>query len=351
MKFVHIADLHLGASPEEERLGKDVRGREIWDTLARVLAFCREEGVDLLLIAGDLFHRQPLLGQVRELDQLFASLAGTRVVFIAGNHDWVKPDSRYRSFSWSPNVYPLLGDALEAVYFEDLGTAVYGFSYHRRDIPEPLYDGLKAPRRYPHEILLAHGGDAAHIPIRKESLAASGFDYVALGHIHLPQQVVPGRAFYAGALEPIDLGDTGAHGFILGEVTERGTKAEFVPFACREYIHLTLQVDGDTTNRSLLDQLKKEIDFRGREHFYKVVLEGSRDPETEFYPQELAGAGLVLEVLDHTRPAYDLEALERENRENLLGKFIGRFREARPGSLEAEALYEGVQALLGEKIG
>ena len=35
-------------------------------------------------------------------------------------------------------------------------------------------------------ILVAHGGDEKHIPISKKRVAMSGFDYVALGHIHKP---------------------------------------------------------------------------------------------------------------------------------------------------------------------
>ena len=53
---------------------------------------------------------------------------------------------------------------------------------------------------------------------RKSLLEKSGFDYIAMGHIHKPQQVIPGLAAYAGALEPTDKNDTGKHGFIRGEI-------------------------------------------------------------------------------------------------------------------------------------
>ena len=50
------------------------------------------------------------------------------------------------------------------------------------------------------------------------------------GHIHKPQQVIPGLAAYAGALEPIDKNDRKAW-IYQGEISERGTRFEFVPLA------------------------------------------------------------------------------------------------------------------------
>ena len=64
----------------------------------------------------------------------------------------------------------------------------------------------------------AHGGDAKHIPMNIKSIAASGFDYIALGHIHKPQILIRDNAAYAGALEPVDRNDLGDHGYIEGHL-------------------------------------------------------------------------------------------------------------------------------------
>ena len=60
MKFIHIADVHLGAQPEAAVYSQS-RGRELWESFEKILGVCEDERTDLLLIAGDLFHRQPLL--------------------------------------------------------------------------------------------------------------------------------------------------------------------------------------------------------------------------------------------------------------------------------------------------
>lgn len=39
---------------------------------------------DCLFIAGDLFHRQPLLRDLKEVNYLFSTIPGVRVVIIAG---------------------------------------------------------------------------------------------------------------------------------------------------------------------------------------------------------------------------------------------------------------------------
>ena len=54
-------------------------------------------------------------------------------------------------------------------------------------------------------ILLAHGGDESHIPIQREDMLKwSGFDYIALGHIHKPEIIFEDLMAYAGSLEPLD---------------------------------------------------------------------------------------------------------------------------------------------------
>ena len=233
MRFVHIADVHLGARPDAGPLYSKMRPRELWESFEQVLRVCEEEKTDLLLIAGDLFHRQPLVRELKEAGYLFSELTHTKVVLIAGNHDYIGKDSNYRTFSWSDNVYPLFGRKMQCADFPELQTAVYGLSYHEREISRPLYDGIRAPGRRRHEILLAHGGDEKHIPFDRRLMEKAGFDYVALGHIHKPQVLKEDQIIYSGALEPVDKNDTGWHGYVKGEITDQGVRTQWIPCASR----------------------------------------------------------------------------------------------------------------------
>ena len=79
---------------------------------------------------------------------------------------------------------------------------------------------------------------------------------------------------------------------------------------------------------------------------YCLSLEGRRDPDVAFDLSQMDTFGNVLEIMDHTRPAYDYEKLLGRNQENLLGRYIASFEGAEADSTEYAALCEGVQALL-----
>lgn len=323
----------------------------MWDALEQIINLCEWEEIDLLLIAGDLFHRQPLIRELKEVNYLFAKLTKTKVVLIVGNHDYLRPDSYYHTFQWNENVFPILNGHMGVVELKELQTTIYGISYHRREIEEPLYDRMYAPRKSKIEILLAHGGDEKHIPVKKEVLSQLGYDYIALGHIHKPNVVLENQAIYAGALEPTDRNDTGEHGYVRGEVTESGVVATFVKNAKREYIHTVLKVTETMTNTSVKEAIRGLIQQTGIEHMYKIRLDGFRDADIEFDTESMKSFGNVFEVIDDTKPSYDFERILEQNKGNLLGRYIESLKDSELGSVEYQALYEGVQALMETKRG
>ena len=343
--------MHLGACPDAGRAYTKNRGEEIWSTFERVIQVCEDEKTDLLLIAGDLFHRQPLLRELKEVDYLFSKLTHTKVVLIAGNHDYLKPDSYYRKYRWASQVYFLLDDTLDYIEFPEFETSVYGLSYTSKEITESLYDFAFPQKKQPIEILLAHGGDEKHIPIHKNQLLKLGYDYIALGHIHRMQEVERNKIVYAGSMEPTDKNDIGPHGYFLGEITKERSEVHFVPFAIRTYIHMEIPVNEKMTKREIKDRVAEEISKRGTMNCYKIILTGFCDQEMELSLEELDAYGNILEVQNLTRAAYDFEKIQRANAGNLLGKYIESLKDAEKNSVEYMALFEGVEALLGSKRG
>ena len=108
MRFIHTGDIHLGAQPESKREWAAGRGDELWGTFERLVKKIKMDPVDLLIIAGDLFHRQPLLREIKEVDYLLSTIPDTKVVICAGNHDAIKKGSFYEGFEWSENVQRLI---------------------------------------------------------------------------------------------------------------------------------------------------------------------------------------------------------------------------------------------------
>lgn len=351
MRFIHIADVHLGAEPDAGSAYTPDRAREIWTSLEKTAELCKKRKADLLLIAGDLFHRQPLLRELKEVNACLGKLPSTQVVLIIGNHDYLKPDSYYRTFRWAENIHPLLDSEIQCVEFPKIAAAVYGCSYHTREISGRPYASAFAPGRQEYEILLLHGGDERHVPIDSRELLDLGYDYVALGHIHKPQEIVPGRIAYSGAVEPIDKNDTGPHGCIEGEINEKGCQIQFVPTAGREYRRLDVEVTEEMTGHQVKEQLCRMIREQGRDHMYKASLTGFRDPDILFDLTSFDVYGNLVELTDETRPAYRFETLKLQNQDNILGAFIRELEGSGEDTVEYRALCEGVQALMETRRG
>lgn len=346
MRFMHIADIHLGAAPDHGFVWAKDRGRELWESFRNCIADANEKKVDLLLIAGDLFHRQPELQELKEVNYLFSTLEKTVVVLIAGNHDYIKPGSLYPDFQWNENVICLFSETCERIRLPELKTEIYGFSYHRQDITEPMYDGLEAEKSDYFRILLGHGGDAEHIPLNKEKLAGAGFDYIALGHIHKPQVYIKNLAMYAGALEPLDCTELGPHGYIVGDVHKKKVKLAFVEKAVRQYRREEVEVYPDDTVFSVRERIAAVIAQGGTQHTYRIILTGQRHPKLKLDIREYMKCGRIVEIADRTIPAFAIGELRRQYQGQLIGEFIDSFGEEPRSMLEEKALRYGLEALL-----
>ena len=267
---------------------------------------------------------------------------------MAGNHDYLKSTSYYRNYKWQGPVHMFLSQKPACMEFKELGVRIYGLSYEEREITEPLYEKILPEKRGIASILLAHGGDEKHIPFRKNELLKLGYDYIALGHIHLPAELAKDRMYYAGSLEPTDKNDTGKHGYIKGEIKNGRTQTEFIPFASREYVHMEVEAGREMTGREMKEKISLAIRERGIQNIYKIILRGFRDPDMIYDTDRMDSYGNIVEILDETKPAYDYEKL-KQNAGNLLGWYIESFAEAKDDSVEAIALAEGVQAMLEAK--
>ena len=352
MKFIHTGDIHLGMSPDCDHPWSRERAQAIRETFEEIIRHARERDVDFLFIAGDLFHRQPLARDLKEVNYLFSTIPSVRVVIIAGNHDRITKSSSVLSFSWNSNVSFLMDGELSSVYFDGLNTEVYGFSYHSPEITAPFGEGLSIPDSRRIRILMLHGGDAKHVPFDKNILAALPFSYIALGHIHKPAVLMENRMAYCGSPEPLDLTETGAHGYFLGEIDEgsgRVVSLSFQPVSQAQYIPLVVNVTPATTNEELAQIIAGEIRKRGASNIYRFRIRGMRDPDTEFDTEFLSGQWNIIEMLDESEPQYDFHALFAEHPSDMIGFYIQALMKEDMSAVEKKALYYGIHALLMTK--
>lgn len=362
MRFIHIADVHLGAAPDMGKPWSEKRKRDIWTTFAEVFAIARQMKVDMVLIAGDLFHRQPLWKELTEINYIFAQVPKIRIVITAGSHDFLAVSSNYRRFPFEKNVTFLTGNEVESVYFPELNTEVYGMSYWHREETAAILDEVVPKRADAVNIMLAHGGEARHLPFQPKKILENGFDYLAGGHFHAggilegysvqPQalegkrKITTARAVMAGALEPVGSSDAGEHGFWFGELTKEFVQVQFCPILKCQYISETIQVSSHMTNQAVQTIVKNLLANRQPYELYRIFLTGTKSMDNGIDLDWIRRQEAVAEVSCVLTPDYDYDRLRQENQDRLLGRFIAAMSEKGDAGVYQKALEYGVEALL-----
>ncbi len=256
MKLIHTADWHL-SSPMECRLPTEkaeLRRRELLTRFADMIAYAKENGIDAVLLCGDLSDDGVLpYAQQDYVLSLIEDAAPIRFFLIAGNHDRISDKTFGGCFTRArrdlPENLTVFGDTWGS---SDLSAQV---SVHGRSLPAhaiPADIPVFAADRY--NIVMLHGeisessavlgGENENIPLC--ALRGKQIDYLALGHEHTFRHKkldARGTWCYPGCPEGRGFDECGKHGFVV--LTLDGTHcrgASFVPFAKREIHDLRLDV-------------------------------------------------------------------------------------------------------------
>ena len=226
MKWMHLSDLHLGKRVNEFSMIEDQEY-----ILQRILEIADEESVDGVLIAGDVYDKPvPTVEAVRLLDQFLVELdaRGLKVFLISGNHDSVQRLAFGSRLLRNGGLYiaPEYDGTLTPVTVDDAFGPIDVFllpflkpAHVRRFFPEETIDSytdavraaLRSAERRPgrRSVLVAHQfvtgalrSESEEVSVggldQVEASALEGFDYVALGHIHRPQDMAKGTIRYCG---------------------------------------------------------------------------------------------------------------------------------------------------------
>lgn len=346
MKIIHTADVHLGAAPDTGYPWEAERSASLWSVFKRLIDRVRDENADMLVISGDLFHHTPANEELKEVNYLFASIPETKVVLCAGNHDHAYGESEpYENFAWSYNVTGLWSRSLSSVSIPELDTRVYGLSYYDNEAKEDLYAGARCIGDEKYHILLLHGGDAKHSPVKKDALAAMDFDYIAMGHIHKGGYVIKNKAAYCGALTPIDKNDTGEHGYLSVDLSEDGVMAKFIPFSPYKYDSLTVYCDEEDSAYSLEEKIRSAVSEAGIQNSYRLVIKGTGTAAALLRINSLWKFGHILEIVNQTKAPYDMDALCEKYPGSVLEEYIRTLR-GRDDDAGRYALKQGVRTIL-----
>jgi exonuclease SbcD len=242
VRFVHAADLHLGA-PFTGVDASDARVQSalvasLLEALDRIVSLCIDEKVDFLLLAGDVYNGGDKSTPARfRFQAAMERLAAAAVpVYIArGNHD---PADAWSTGPTLPETVRYFSTAeVEAVPLEregELLCTLYGRSYEHAAEKRDLAAGFRRLAGDGIAIGVLHAnvgsreGYLDYAPASMETLRAARMDYWALGHIHKPDVLSDSPAIvYAGSPQGLNPKEGGPHGCYLVEIGASGPKVEF----------------------------------------------------------------------------------------------------------------------------
>ncbi|KNF08143.1 metallophosphoesterase [Gottschalkia purinilytica] len=362
IKCIHTGDLHLGLKFKNINFDSEFahkRRLEIWETFSNIIERCKETSSDLLLISGDLFEdKYCTVNDIRKIESKFKEIANTKVVIIAGNHDPLNSKSIYNLGNWSENVYIIREDKVCKIEFDDINTVIWGLSWSKKEEKNQLLDEVSIEDSNKINILLAHGDifnkNSEYLPIDKEKLIRSGFNYVALGHIH-KHQFITDKIAYCGSPEPLDFGEIGEHGIIEGEISLDHTNMNFRSISKRKLIVKDIVIDECMNYDDIIQSIIECVsDENKKNSICKITVKGIRDKDVkidDYIKDNIKKYFDYIEIIDETNPNYDIEEIYKKNADNIIGFFIKEIeKEGLDDEINKEALYYGLDVLLSEKV-
>lgn len=341
MKLIHLSDLHLGKRLNEFNLIEDQKY-----ILTKIINIIDDEKPEGVIIAGDVYDKAvPSAEAVELFDDFLVRLAkrGLQVFIISGNHD--SPER----LAFGNRLIDASGIHLSPVYDGTVSPYRLEDGFGTLNIYMlPFIKPLHARRFYPDETIESYT-DAVRVAVEKMNVSAAdrnvlvthqfvtgaakcesedisvggsdnvdaavfeGFDYVALGHIHGPQNIGSERIRYCGTPLKYSFSEA-AHekSVTVVELAEKGSvSVRTVPLVPRhdmvelrgtyselmarsfydgtsyqeDYTHIILTDENDIFDavsklRQVYHNLMK-LDYDNTRTRHKAVIGGAEDLETK----------------------------------------------------------------------
>lgn len=349
MKFIHLSDLHLGKRVNECSLLEDQQY-----ILEQILQITEQERPDAVLIAGDVYDKTvPSTEAVALLDDFLVRLSrqSTQVFLISGNHDSPERTAFGGRLMEGSGVHfaPVYSGKVEPFTLYDSCGVVKIYllpflkpAHVRRFFPEEAIDSYTAALKAAidamevdpgvRNVLITHQFVTGAARCDSEDISVGGsdnvsaevfapFDYVALGHIHGPQQVGREAVRYCGtplkysfsearqqkSVTVVELGEKGCVAVRTVPLTPlrdmvelRGSYEELTYRGYYEgtnlqtdYVHITLTDEDDIPDAAA----KLRVIYRG---LMKLDYDNKRT--------RAAGSAEELEAMEHRTPLEQMEA-------------------------------------------
>lgn len=353
MRLLHTADWQLGLKLRFVPGDRGAKARlERFEVVRRIAAVAREQAVDAVLVAGDVFDDNAIgphtLQAAADALRCFAPIP---VLLLPGNHDPATPGGALERLEDLAHVRVLLGD--DPVTLDRL--VVHPCPLRRRHDREDPTRRLGEPVEGAVNVVLAHGGvadfgESGPGPNRIDlpGVLGRGFDYVALGDWHGTLQV-DARAWYPGTPEATRFSERDPGNVLLVDLGGDAPAVRPVPVGRTRWLQRdwTFETDADVAALATWLDTLEERAFTLLELTLRGALSLAAHARLDALVEEQREALLHLRVHDadlRDAPSEaDLEALEAEG-------FVGLAAETLRADPEGRDALRLLHRLLAEAV-
>ena len=384
MKFIHLADVHLGMENYgrlDPDTGLHTRLEDYIRCYSHAIDTAKKEDVDLVIFSGDAFknsnpnptHQREFAKQIYRLSE-----ANIPVVLISGNHD--NPVSYGKATSMDifgilnvPGVTVINEPSMVMIDTKSGPVQVFGLPWPTKNLfltkeeCRDITDGeivqqiqIRGSQKILEFAGMAKPGIptilAAHLAVAEATYSGSersvligsdpvfpaqiltqeAFNYVALGHVHKYQDLNPGNncpVVYSGSIERINFGEEKEDkGYCLVEIKDGNTSYKFIEVPARRFltIDVTITKDQDPTAVLLSEIGKHDLAGVIVRIFFTLPVEGAVSPiDFRQINTALEDAFMVATISEKTKPIERTKRAEISENIGML-EALGKYIESNP---------------------
>lgn len=312
VKFIHAADLHLGA-PLKGIPWSEALDSATYESFHSSILEANKRKVDFYILSGDVFDRPTIEYDDWKFFTSEAAKLTCPMYVIAGNHDDIASWNKTKSFGKLPENVKLFQDTVEHVEFKDI--EIIGKSFN--DLKDPIGHNLEGFEN--NENKLAIG--ILHTTMENAKFESKNIKYWALGHIHKRQthEFRNCTVAYPGAIQGLHINaKTQAGGVNYVELSDSKCNIEFVPTAKIIWKRISIDVSECNTfddiielaNKTVFDNLCTRITLTGKTKLHKEFTANN----LKYLQEQITNDNVYCQkVIDQTEPLINEEALLENN--------------------------------------
>ncbi len=285
MKIIHTADIHLGSKMDSKfpKEKTEERKKELRNTFQRLIEYAETNNIKIVLLSGDVFDNdRPNKTDKTFFYSIIKAHPSIDFLYLKGNHD-----IDGAAFTDNYTNLKLFSDKWTSYHYEN--AVISGIELSNENIIS--YSSTLNLDQSNYNIVMLHGplGEGVGMNISLKNLRNRNIDYLALGHIHKPEEGNlddRGIYVYPGCLEGRGFDEFGDHGFVVLDTDTHTHK--FIPFAKRKIIEHNVDVSSCKDSYQIYEKTMKNNQIQ-IENIYRLNLVGEIDDDTDIDIDAITG--------------------------------------------------------------